>query len=210
MAMRILIVDDHTLFLQGISALLEQHLSTAMIETYSNISDVYDALKCNNQVDLVLADIYMPKVDDKTLMELLNNANIFVPILLVSATEDLHIIKRSLDMGAVGFVHKSCEPKELINAITTVLKDGTYLEKDIAYKLNNFQNHLLSKRQSEVLYLLADGLSNRQIGEGLDISELTVKSHVSALFDFFDARNRLDCIRKAEKAGMVSHNNEYI
>ncbi len=207
--MRIIILDDHILFLQGLSTLLKQHIADAKIESYSDIQSAYLAIKQNPDADLLLADIYMPKFQQKTIMELLNDAHLFIPVLLVSATDDLLQIKRSLDLNASGFVHKSSEPTELINAIHSVINEGSYLEKSIAQSLANIKQPKISKRQKQVLDLLADGLSNKQIGHDLGISEITVKSHVSALFDYFDASNRLDCIRKAERSGLVTSNYEY-
>jgi len=205
--LRIIIVDDHSLFLQGISALLERQLPAASIETYNDISSAYQSIFDNKNVDLVLADIYMPKVKGKTIMELLYDASIFVPILLVSATEDIQLIKRSLDLHASGFVHKSSKSSELLLAIRSVIENGAYLNKNIAERLAQIQQSMLSNRQLQVLELLAEGLSNRQIGGRLEIGEVTVKTHVSALFDYFNASNRLDCIRKAERGGMVAVNH---
>jgi len=207
--MRIIILDDHILFLQGLSTLLKQHIPDAKIESYSNVESAYHAIKQNPDSDLLLADIYMPKYQNKTIMELLNEANLFVPVLLVSATDDILQIKRSLDLNASGFVHKSSEPAELINAIHSVINEGSYLESRVAKCLENIKQIRISKRQQQVLDLLANGLSNKRIGNDLGISEITVKSHISALFDYFNAANRLDCIRKAERSGLVTSNYEY-
>lgn len=207
--MRIIIIDDHALFLQGITTLLEHNMTDAKIFPFQHLSDAFQFIKQNKDIDLLLADIYMPKYNGQTISELLSEKEIFIPILLVSATDDLLLIKKYLDNNAAGFVHKSSEPLELIAAINSVIKNGFYMSDTIAKKINQLPEIILSKRQSEVLEQLSKGLTNRQIGESLGISEVTIKTHVSALFDYFNASNRLDCIRKAEKLGMVSSNNEF-
>lgn len=206
--MRIIIIDDHLLFLQGITTLLEQHLSGIKVESFQHIEDAYSLVKKDPHFDLILSDIYMPKLNSMTIMELLSLDEIFIPILLVSATEDFQLIKKYLDLNAAGFVHKSSEPKELIKAIKEVIEQGTYLTQSVADSINRIPTISLSKRQSEVLEELAKGLTNKQIGDSLGVAEVTIKSHISALFDCFDANNRLDCIRKAEKLNMVKNNSE--
>ena len=206
--MRIIIIDDHLLFLQGITTLLEQRLSGVKIESFQHIKDAYSLIKKDPHFDLILSDIYMPKLNGMSIMELLSLDEVFIPVLLVSATEDFQLIKKYLDLNAAGFVHKSSEPDELIKAIENVIEQGTYLSQSVVKNINRIQVINLSKRQSEVLEQLANGLTNKQIGDSLGIAEVTIKSHISALFDCFNATNRLDCIRKAEKLNMVKNNSE--
>jgi len=205
--MRIIIVDDHNLFLQGIKSLLASHLPAATLEAYQHVQEAFAALEANPVADLVLADIFMPKFNGLTMVELLAQNKIFVPVLLISSAEDVQLIRQYLNLGASGFVHKSSQPEELLNAIRQVLSQGTYLHPEVAEKIhsvNRRESYMLSKRQAEVLASLAEGLSNKEIGSLLGISELTVKSHVSALFDVFSAQSRLECVRKAEKLGLVA------
>jgi DNA-binding NarL/FixJ family response regulator len=202
--LRIIIVDDHALFLQGITTLIENHLKNAEILAFHDLSSAINLLKTDKNIELIISDIYMPETNRNEVIKLLNHSDYLIPILLVSASDDLQLIKHLLDSNVSGFIHKSSEPEKLIEAIESVVNKGFYLSDDIAERISNLPNIDLSKRQMDVLIQLADGLSNKEIGAQLNITEITVKTHVSALFDYFDASNRLDCIRKAEKLEMIS------
>lgn len=205
--MRILIVDDHNLFLQSVATLLRSQIPNAKIETFTEIKEVYSVV-VSEVVDLVLSDIYIPNYQGKNLVELFVQNDVFVPILLISASNDVRLIKHYVDSGAAGFVHKSSNSTELLTAINSVLNDGSYLTKEMSEKLYymaKVQEQYLSKRQNEVLRLLGEGMSNKDIGLKLGIKEATVKTHISSLFDFFDAKNRVDCIRKAESLGLLTN-----
>ena len=206
--MQIIIIDDHALFLQGITTLIAQHLPDAKIETFNNVESAYQFVLTHSDADIILADIFMPKYNGLTIMELLNKEHLLIPILLVSATDDYRLVKQYLDLNASGFIHKSKEPKLLLEAIKQVTEKGSFLDSQTSEVIAQIKRINISDRQQDVLALLSEGLPNKEIGEKLGISEITVKSHISALFDFFGARNRLDCIRKAEKLNMVSLANE--
>lgn len=204
--MHILVVDDHNLFLQGISTLLHKLLPAAQVDIFENVESVLRFAKAN-PVDLVLCDIYLPNYREQNLLELFIQEDLVVPVLLISATNDIRLVKKYLDLGAAGFVHKRVGSVELMRAIRSVMETGTFLSEDIAAQLKQLVNSgadYLSDRQKEVLQLLGEGLSNREISRRLQITESTTKSHVSALFDFFGASSRLDCVRKAIMLGELA------
>lgn len=204
--MRIFIVDDNNLFLQGINALLSQHMPQASIECFSAKKDMYAALFDGPTVDLILADIHMPDATHITPMHFLAEHKLFIPVLLISATDGLGMIRHHLDAGAAGFVHKSSDSSKLLEAIDSVLSKGVYIDPTLNKKLSALSFHkkpLLSKRQSDVLFWLIKGQSNRGIAEKLGIAEATVKVHVSALFDIFGANSRLNCVRNAAALGFT-------
>ncbi|MBU6952734.1 MULTISPECIES: response regulator transcription factor [unclassified Hahella] len=206
--MKILIVDDHSLFIQGISVLLTQSFSHIglQIEAHEQVDTAFSTLSHDNNVDIVLSDIYMPTYKDKTLLELLIDNAIMTPVLLVSATDDKCLIKRFLDLGAAGFVHKSGKSGELKLAIEEVIATGSYLNPELQRELLALPETVhksLSARQKEVLSYMADGLSNKEIGARMGVTESTIKTHVSALFDVFRASNRMECMLNAKKMGII-------
>lgn len=206
--MRILVLDDHNLFLQGTVALLGSHLPQAEVIAFQNSEQCYDQLSNYSDTDLLISDIYMPLAGGITPMEKIQQLGFLIPVLLVSAADDLNVIKQYFDLGAAGFVHKNSPPSKLLEAIKAIIYDGIYIDNTLNQQLHEFELYhlsLLTKRQSAVLQLLAQGMSNQLIAQRLGITESTVKLHVSALLDALGASNRLECVRKASDLNLITN-----
>ncbi len=220
MNMHILVVDDHQLFLDGIRHLLEKLEPGTTITEANTVESALDALDHSSQFDLALIDLCMPGMDGLALLQSMNNRRIRLPVVIVSGEEELAKIKAAMDMGALGFIPKRYSSQQMRSALSQVLEGDIYLPEHLESQLDRLASRReprtaehnpavkesgITRRQYEVLKLLAQGLSNKQIANTLFLTEHTVKSHVSALFVLLSANNRTACVQNAERRGLLSN-----
>lgn len=215
-SIKILHIDDHTLFADGLAYVLSNSELACDVKTASNSQEVFAALEQSTEYDLLLIDLIMPDVDGLELIREINRRKILVPIAIMSACEDPWKIKQAVAMGVVGFLPKSMLAGELVAALQKIQQGDVVIPESVQQVLRQqqkksswgdltrrLQTLSISPRQHEVLVQMQQGLSNRRIGEKLFVSESTVKSHVQVLFQALEARNRIDCLRKAESLGIL-------
>ena len=209
---RVLIADDHTIVRSGVRLLLE---SETDIEVVGEATNGKEALTLVEELhpDVVLMDIAMPEVDGleatKTIISQWPNTAVLVLTMHRSDEYFFEMIKA----GASGYVLKGAEINELIHAIRVVAKGEVFLYPSIAGKLvkgyldsiegNNNAMSILSKREIEILRLLADGYSNKEIAEKLVVSSSTVHSHRSNIMNKLNFKNRRDLIQYARRKGLI-------
>ncbi|MCU7837047.1 MAG: response regulator transcription factor [gamma proteobacterium symbiont of Taylorina sp.] len=201
--MNILVVDDHQVFLQGLIFLLENNFSADKVFTANTAMEALTIIEQTPNIDLLIIDIGLPEIDGCAFLQSLNERNLIIPSCVISATEDISKIHTVMNLGAMGFIPKEWDSEQIVDGLEKILQGQIVVPDDIQKKLHTFDNLqkkiVLSKRQRDVLVLLKDGLSNSRISEVLNISPFTVKSHVSALFQVFDAENRMECVENAKK-----------
>lgn len=216
--MRILVVDDHRLFADGLGLVLKSIAENVELIIVNNSQSALEKIEINRDLDLLLLDLNMPGLDGISLLTAIKERQAYIPCVIISATEDICQIKQALDLGAFGFVPKSYNSSQLIEAVKIVLNGDTYVSDDLIQKIhrltsdkgqnNNNANilskHGITKRQHQVLGLLAKGYSNKQIACTLFLSNHTVKSHVAALLGAFQAKNRTDCVRHGRDCGLIN------
>ncbi len=197
----LLIADDHPLFraaLRGAAAEAAADVATCEAES---LEGVLALLESRDDIDLVLLDLHMPGNHGLAGLAAIRAQFPAVAVVLVSANEDPHTVRRALDHGAAGYIPKSAGLDELREAIRTVLACEQWLppalrgavtrtqsspaDADLAARLAS-----LTPQQFRVLTLVAEGLLNKQIADRLDIQERTVKAHLSVIFEKLGARNR--------------------
>lgn len=204
-ALRLLIVDDHPLFREGLALQLARRQPATTVLQAADAQAIEAALA--QEPDLLLLDWSVPGLDAVPLILRLAALPSPIPVVVVSATENIADIAAALDAGALGFVPKSLEPEDLTRAVDQVLAGQLFLPAAIARQLASWRRSrsapTLSPRQVEVLALLEAGHSNRQIAETLTISEATVKSHVNALLNLFGTDNRTACVHQARSLGLL-------
>ncbi|PHS15305.1 MAG: hypothetical protein COA86_13875 [Kangiella sp.] len=203
--MKILSLDDHPLFSNGLKESLTSKNPDFDITSVHKAVDAFAFLKCNTDTDLVILDLSMPEMSGLTFMKALISRNIHTPVVIMSAKEDLQIIQKTLDFGALGFLPKTWTADQLASALIKIEKGEIVIPKSIALGLNKISKHamkntqtMLTSRQLEILKVVTAGLSNKGVASVLCISEATVKSHLQSIFKILGAKNRMDCIRKAE------------
>ncbi len=210
--MKILIVDDHKLFLDGFCLLLKklnQHVSISPFESAENALQVIDE---SSDWDLIILDITLPDHSGIEVLKTIRNKGLLTPVVFVSATENTYKIACTYHSGANGFIPKSCDTQIMLEALKTVIDGEIYFYPDMKPVIENQLSELsnnnelkekLTSRQLEVLTIMAKGASNKEIAEQLFISEPTVKSHISIIYQLFEVKKRVECIRKAEWLGLV-------
>ncbi len=202
----VLIVDDHALFLEGLSVFFEQHYQGVQVHIANSAVKALGLLSDNLNIDLILLDLAMPEIDGQQFLNEINKKHYLIPLIIVSGSENSNQIQNALTKGAMGFIPKAYSGEQMKAAIQQVLDGNIYLPEEIRYLVegDNENGIFLSDRQVEVLKLICNGLSNKQIGYQLKISEATVKTHISKIFDQFNVHSRMDCAKKANELGYFS------
>lgn len=197
MATKVFIVDDHYMVIEGIRSLLQNEKSIEWAGHAMNADSCLAFLK-QQQPDVILMDINLP---DKSGVDLCREVkeqypNVF--IVGLSTFNQQSFIQKMIDSGASGYVLKNATREELLEAISTVVRGKTYLSHEAAETLHrDTAGIILTRREKEVLELIAEGMTNTQIGEKLFISTATVDTHRKNLLAKFETRNIASLIKKA-------------
>lgn len=211
--MHILIIDDHPLFTEGLQHVLHQSFDPLSITMAYSVSEAQRVLDESTNFQLILLDLSLPDLNGIELLQNIIARQLWIPVVILSAQEDTRIIKHAIRTGALGFIPKSHNSTDLINALKIVLRGEVYLPKNIHERLRsqaidssvaNFRSHGLTKRQFEVLSLMAMGNSNKEIASSLFLTNNTVKTHISAIFKALQVTSRLNCILYAEEIGLLT------
>ena len=201
------IADDHPLFRGALRQTLETMFDGVIISEAGSLDEVTEALERLEDVDLVLLDLNMPGVRGFSGLMFLRAQHPGVPVVVVSATEDTGTVRRCMEFGAAGFVSKSLGLNAIREALSTVIEGGVWTPPGI--DLNSVPQDdtsalvkrlaTLTPQQIRVLMMLSEGLLNKQIACELDVSEATVKAHVSAILQKLDVDSRTQAVIAASK-----------
>ena len=200
--MKILIIDDHILFAEGMRFLLKSFKKDIDTLYAENFEAAVGIVSDKGVPDLIILDINLVGVNGFTLIKKFQNLNILSPILIISATDSPATAMVALQKGASGFISKSSDSMTLLNAIQVVLKGDTYPHQQDSKGLepNDEINEVaITDRQHEILYLLSQGMLNKQIAFDLGVAEKTVKVHRARVMEKMDAQSLADLVRFAEK-----------
>lgn len=225
MKTKIVIIDDHQLFREGVKRILDFEPT---FEVVAEGDDGEEALAIvdAHKPDVVIMDINMPKVNGVEATKQLIEANADTKVIILSIHDDENYVTHALKTGARGYLLKEMDADTLIEAVKVVADGGSYLHPKVTHNLvNEFRRlanssgqastmqplqpeirrplHILTRRECEVLQMLADGKSNRGIGEALFISEKTVKNHVSNILQKMNVNDRTQAVVVAIKNGWV-------
>ncbi len=201
-APRVLIADDHPLYCDALRAVVPQACPGADISEAASQEEVLGAVSGPRAFDLVLLDLNLPGAVGLSCLHALKHAAPATPIVVVSAVGDPKIMQDTIMAGASAFIPKSAPGQVLINALRVIIAGGTYMPTGVlaALRAEAAPAHgELTLRQRRVLELLSTGLSNKRIARELDISEITVKAHVSAIFRKLGVANRMQAGLEARR-----------
>lgn len=225
--MKILIADDHELFLQGLLFILKKQYSDAQIITANNYTEIFDLLTKQKNFDLIITDLAMPGANWLDALKRIHQECPNVPIIIISAVFERSILQKTFDIGVSGYISKSFSNKLIIGAINLVLAGGIYIPQELlnADALStpeqisllletpadsenpDADTKILTPRQRDVLNCLAKGMSNKSIARELGLSEGTVKIHITLILRALDVSNRLSAVREAIKRGIIEKND---
>ena len=201
MSIKILIVDDHNLVSEGIARIIISDNKYSVVAQLTNGADAIEFVK-NNLVQVVIMDINMPGVDGITATREIKKIVPEIKIIGLSMLSDFGTIHKMLESGADGYLLKNISGDELFTALSQVLEGKTYLNTELQQLfLKGMRDQknipLLTKKEKEVLNLIAAGLTNKDIAIKLKIGEETIKSHRKNIMNKFDIHNAAELVRFA-------------
>ena len=205
---RLLVADDHPMLREGLVAVLG---TQADFEVVGEASDGEDVVRLAESLgpDVILLDLEMPGTDGVEALERLRDSSSTARSVVFTAYDDDERILGALRAGARGYLLKGASRQEIFGAIRTVASGGSLLQPDVTSRLLEHMRHAseiipLTPRECEVLRLLAEGLSNREISTRLFVTERTIKFHVSSILAKLGADNRTEAVTIAAQRGLVS------
>lgn len=213
--MKALIVDDHQMVREILSRYFAE-IDVSVIEAEDFVS-AFAAITRQPEFDLILLDIRMPGVDGFTTLATLRRLFPALRIAILSGSVDVMDMRRAAEGGAVGYLPKSMDRQPLVNALRLLIsgekffptnlfeatEKPAYLQELPAWSSNNFGTVELTSRQKAVLNEVAKGMSNREIGKALGISEITVKIHVHSICQKLAVRNRMQAVQRGRSLGLL-------
>lgn len=209
-AIRVLIVDDHTMVRVGLRHCLASYSGVTVVgEAADGQAALREVEAC--QPHVVLMDLVMPGMNGVDATRLIKVRWPAVKVLALTSFAEDEYVTAAMEAGAAGYLIKDVEPHELVMAIQKAHRGEVPLDSQAARVLVDSWRDTaaqtnaspLTSRETEVLRLVAEGKSNRVIAEDLVISEKTVKSHVSSILSKFDVRNRMQAVRHARRLGLL-------
>jgi DNA-binding NarL/FixJ family response regulator len=216
--MRFLIVDDHALIRSGLSEVLKRHFPTCSCLTAANGEEALTTLGAT-EINLAVVDLFIPGEDAFSHLRKLCDNYPELPVVILSATEHPMHIRKCIDLGASAFVPKSAAEAVLIHAINTALAGGYYVPTSLISVVNaaTFNNDsdlppisietitsTLTERQVQILTMVAQGKTNKQIARECGVTDNTVKVHVSAILRSLGLSNRTQAGLLGQKLGLMS------
>ncbi|MFV0276330.1 MAG: response regulator [Parahaliea sp.] len=204
----ILIADDHPMIREAIAAAISQSFTGSTVAETGDLEAALAYAADNPETDLILLDLNMPGMDGLNGIVRLRSAHPDIPVVILSAEEDKHVVLQAVTYGAVGFITKSMPRMKITEALQQVLDGQIYLPPDIIRQsgtgVGRGQRHgnsvdpqlisSLTRRQLLVFEHMARGKSNKEIGFDLTIAETTVKAHVSAILRKLRVHSRLKAV----------------
>lgn len=211
MSIKVMIADDHSLIREGIRQLLEFDGSIEVVEQACDGDDCLEKL-VNTEPDVLLLDVNMPKKNGIKVLEEIKRQKMNVKVLILTVHNEVEYLLKAVDIGVDGYLLKDSESAELKKAINTVMSGESYIQPSLIPALNNRlvtrdvdkeKIESLTKRELELLIQVASGLSNKEIATSLDISERTVKNHISSIFKKIDVSDRTQAAVFAIKNDLI-------
>ena len=224
--MKILIADDHELFLKGLEIILTDFNPSAELVKAKNYTDMINIVSKNQDFDLILTDLAMPGGIWLEALKEIHEKLPETPIIILSAVFEKEIVQKTLDLGASGYIPKTSSNAVILSAVNLVLSGGVYIPAELLKETPtatfgdlkkieimpenidlNEKIKVLSPRQLDVLKLIAEGKSNKQIAYELGLTEGTVKLHVTAILKTLNVYNRTGAVAQATNLGLLKNHD---
>src|SRR5487761_2768067 len=216
MKIKVLMVDDHVLFRDGMRYVLQQLGDEVEVIDSGNFEDGMRQAANDPNIDLALLDLHMPGSDGVKSVLMFHVSNPGIPLVVVSGSDQREDIEKVMEYGAMGFISKLSSSKIMLGALRMVLDGGIYLPPQLLqHAMTSFDQggadkrvfrnskDWLTSRQMQTLELLAEGLSNKEISEKLNLAEGTVKIHTAAVYQALRVSSRLEAVSAARKLGFL-------
>ncbi|MBV0934037.1 response regulator transcription factor [Marinobacterium weihaiense] len=211
LAQKIIIADDHPLFRAALRQAVTQAVPGVEIVEADSLAAVQEAVEQHGDADLVLLDIHMPGTHGFSGLVFLRGQHPGMPVVVVSGSEETHVMKRAIDYGASGFIPKSAPLETISEAISMVLEGEEWLPQELTDNMDEVSEEeqqfaaalaSLTPQQFRVLTMLTEGLLNKQIAYELSVSEATIKAHVTAILRKLGVHSRTQAVIAAQRLGV--------
>jgi two-component system, NarL family, response regulator DegU len=214
LTIRLMLVDDHSVLRQGMRRTFEEE----GYEVVAEANDGNEAIRLASQFtpDVIVMDVSMPGMDGVEATRRIIAANPSQRIVMLTMHIDHAVMSDALKAGAIGYVTKDCTTDEIIDIVKQAADPDTILSPIIAQSMLNEakkldankreEDRIITKREEEVLQLIADGCSTPEVAAKLYISQKTVKNHLASIYEKLNARDRTQAVLLAVRMGIVQLN----
>lgn len=209
----ILVVEDHPIVSSSICDLLRISEDFEVVGVAATASEVFFELKQHNKIDVILLDLMFPAFSKNQraepqgfiVLEFIKKEGLDTKVIMMTSYDDLSIVQRAINLGAVGFLTKKANQKQFREAIRQVVIDKKpYIEKHIDDKLNRKEDSIeLTEREKQVLVLIGQGYTSKEIGISLHLSSETIRDYRNSIMGKLDAKNSSNLIQKAFQKGFL-------
>ena len=215
--MRILVADDHELFLKGLEFILSDVSKDLQLVFAKSYTDIFKILETDRGFNLVLTDLAMPGANWEEAITRIHSTLPETPIIILSAVFDKEIVEKTIEIGVSGYIPKTSSNAVILSAVNLVMSGGVYIPPELLNrKLPDEFNEgkaveenikSLTPRQIDVLRCISQGMSNKQIAYALGLTEGTVKLHVTAILKILNVYNRTGAVVEASRLGLIKKND---
>lgn len=208
-----MLADDHRMLREGLRRSMTEH----GFDVVGEASDGAEAVDMAGDLspDVILMDVTMPELDGVEATRLVKAANPAIRVIMLTMHADQEVLAAAIRSGASGYLVKDCSTEEIADAIRSAVSGETTLSPALAASMLDEvrkldapnqaeEDRIVTKREEEVLQLIADGCSTPEVAERLYISQKTVKNHLASIYQKLDARDRTQAVLQAVRMGIVS------
>lgn len=194
----IMIMDDHVLFREGLKALIEKDKNLRVVCEAASETEFIHSVR-NHDIDIILLDINMPDKDGIKILEFIRKKKIDIKVILLTMHNEIEYLVKAVDLKTDGYLLKTIHYDELYRAIYEVNAGKDYIQPELLPYLNNYlinrdtdkdKIKLLTSREMELLAMVSSGMKNMDIAKAINISERTVKNHLSHIFEKLEVNDR--------------------
>lgn len=208
---KIVLVDDHRMFRDGVKSVLSDEENIEIIGEFGHAKDLYELLN-SQQPDLIITDISMPDISGIEIAKYVSENYPKIKLLILSMHSNEEFITKSLSVGAHGYLPKDTSMNELLEAINTIYRGDNYFNKNISdtilksiiNKSKEENGKTLTKREKEIISLVVDGFSNKEIADKLCISIRTVDSHKNNIMQKLSLKSSVELVKYAIKNNLAN------
>ncbi len=203
MSTNIVIADDHPLFRNALCQAVKQVVKDANILECDSIDSLESLLAQQSEVDLILLDLRMPGANGFSGLVLIRGQYPDIPVVVISASDDYSIVQRAIEYGISGFIPKASDLSQIATALQSILDGSLWLPTHLPQRADNAEREFaqrlktLTPQQLRVFMMLTKGLLNKQIAGEVNVSEATVRTHMTAIFRKLGVRNRTQAVLAA-------------
>ncbi|MBU6215459.1 MAG: response regulator transcription factor [Acidobacteria bacterium] len=213
MSIRLMLADDHRMLREG----LQRSMTDAGFDVVAQAADGVEAVRLATETvpDVILMDVTMPNCDGVEACRQIKATGSAARVVMLTMHADQDVLTNAIRAGAIGYLTKDSSTREIADAVRMAAEGDTVLSPQLARSMlaevrrseppaAPAEDHAVSKREEEVLQLIADGCSTGEVAERLYISQKTVKNHLASIYQKLDARDRTQAVLRAVRMGIVS------